>query len=158
LSARGRWLVVLLLATSPARAADAPAPSPAIPAIVAAFATHPVVAIAESHGLVQAGGFYVALVRDSTFQRACNTIVVEFASAQSQPLLDRLVLDLAPVPADSVRWIWRNTTKVASWEFPIYGRLLAAIVEANRALPRARRMRVVAGDTRGRLVADAHAQ
>ena len=122
--------------------------SQAVRAIVSAFAGHPIVAIAESHGLRQAGDFYVSLVRDTAFQRLAPDIVVEFASRQSQPLLDAYVVRGDSLPIDSVRSIWRNTTKVASWESPIYARWLEAIRTVNLGLPPTRRLRVIAADTR----------
>lgn len=124
-----------------------PSPAPAIPVITAAFAEHPVVAIAESHAIRQAGDFYVALVRDPAFQRSVNDIVAEFASGQSQPLLDRYVLEGQPLEPGELSSIWRDTTKVASWESPIYGRWLAAIRDVNRSLAPDRRLRVLARDT-----------
>lgn len=129
----------------------APAPPPqrsqAIADVVRALRTHPVVAIAESHGIAQAGDFYVALAEDPEFQNLSPDIVIEFASGQSQPLLDRYVLEGASLPPDSVASIWRNTTKVAAWESPIYARWLAAIRGANRRLAPGKRIRVLAGDT-----------
>src|SRR5262245_5437650 len=109
--------IVLLAAVDPPPAcADAASPRAAIPAIVAAFASHPVVAIAEAHQLREAGDFYVALVRAPAFQRTVDDIVVEFASRQSQPLLDRYVVAGDSLPPDTLASIWRNTTKAASWE------------------------------------------
>lgn len=128
-------------------AGNAAAPRPAIAALVEAFRTHAVVAIGELHGNRQAGDFYIALVRDPGFQRVVNDIVVEFASGQSQSLLDRYVVAGDSIPADSLQSIWRNTTKVAAWDFPTYARWLAAIRDANRQLPTERRIRVLAGDT-----------
>jgi len=131
----------------PVHAATAPSSvRPAIDGIVAAFADHPVVAIAELHGVKQAGDFYVALVRDPSFQRTVDDVVVEFASGQSQALLDRWVVEGAKVPAESLRTIWRNSTKLG-WDSPVYPRWLAAIREVNRARPAGRRIRVLAGDT-----------
>jgi hypothetical protein len=124
------------------------APSPATPALAAAFSTHSIVAIAESrHAIRQAGDFYVSLIRDPGFQRAVNDVVIEFASGQSQPLLDRYVLDGDPVAPEKLASIRRDTTKVASWESPGYARWLAAMREVNRGLPAERRIRVLAGDT-----------
>ena len=140
--------LALLVASDTASAIAAPAePRAAIPAIVAAFAAHPVVAIAETHGVHEAGEFYVALVRDPAFQRTVDDIVVEYASRQSQPLLDRYVVAGDSLAPDTLATIWRNTTKVASWESPVYARWLAAIREVNRSLPAAHRLRVLAGDT-----------
>src|SRR5262249_25648611 len=80
-------------------------------------------------------------------QKRVHDVVIEFASRQSQPLLDRYVLQCENIPDDTLKTLWRNTTKVAAWEYPIYARWLAAIHDVNRALPRERRMRVIAGDT-----------
>src|SRR5689334_760033 len=139
------WLLALggLLA---ARVALAGPAQPAMPALVAEFARHPVVAIAEYHGLRQAGDFYIALVRDPAFQRTVNDIVIEFASGQSQSLLDRYIVAGDSLPPDSLRSIFRNSTKLG-WDSAVYPRWLAAIRDVNRSLPRERRIRVLAGDT-----------
>jgi len=133
---------VTLLAQAPQPDARAP-----IPALVEALKTHSVVGIGELHGCRQAGDFYIALVRDPEFQRVVNDIVIEFASGQSQPLLDRYILALDTISLDTLRSIWRNTTKAASWDFPTYERWLKAIRDVNRSLPARRRIRVLAGDT-----------
>jgi enterochelin esterase family protein len=140
-------LLSLALAALPAVAEPAPQPGSAIDAIVAGFASHPVVAIAEQHELPQAIDFYVSLVRSQAFQAVANDIVIEFASRQSQPLLDRYVLALDSLPPDTLASVWRNTSKVAAWDSPVYARWLAAIRDANRSLPPSRRLRVLAGDT-----------
>lgn len=119
---------------------------PAVPGIVAACKEHQVVIIGEAHWLGEAGDVYVRLVRDPQFQSTVQDIVVEFASRNSQPLLDRYIAG-EDIPVQDVQRIWRDTTKVASWESPIYARWLAAIRDANRVLPASRRMRVLAGDT-----------
>ncbi len=126
-------------------AAD-PRPEEAVGGIVKAFDRYPVVAIAEMHWLRQAGDFYRALVKDPAFQERVNDIVIEFATPRHQALLDRYVAG-EDVPAAELCRVWRDTTKVFSWESPIYAELLAAVREANRGRPPGRRLRVVAGDT-----------
>ena len=121
-------------------------PVNAVQGIVAAFQQHSVVIVGESHWLRQAGDFYISLVRDPAFQETVQDVVVEFASRNNQPLLDRYIAG-EDVPVDEVRHIWRDTTKVASWESPIYAEWLAAIREINKKLPPTRRLRVLAGDT-----------
>ena len=121
-------------------------PVDAVQGIVAAFRQHRVVLIGEAHWLRQAGDSYIDLVRDPAFQETVQDIVVEFASRNNQPLLDRYIAS-EDVPVDEVRHIWRDTTKVASWESPIYAEWLVAIREVNMKLPPARRLRVLAGDT-----------
>jgi hypothetical protein len=123
-----------------------PAPVDPIQGIVTAFQRRPIVIIGENHWLRQAGDFYIRLVRDPAFQNTVQDIVVEFASRNNQPLLDRYIAG-EDVPMTEVRRIWRDTTKVASWESPIYAEWLAAIRAVNRDLPQPRRLRVLAGDT-----------
>ena len=147
-----RTLLAALLAgiafgSASARADGAGSARPAVTALVAEFARHPVVAIAEYHQLPEAADLYIALVRDPAFQREVNDIVIEFASGQSQALLDRYIVKGDSLPPDALRTIWRNTTKAASWDSPVYARWLAAIREVNRSLPEAHRLRVLAGDT-----------
>jgi hypothetical protein len=118
----------------------------AVQGIVTAFEHHRVVMIGEVHALGPAGEFYGRLIRDRTFQETVEDIVVEFASRNNQPLLDRYIAG-EDLPIDEVRHIWRDTTKVASWESPIYAQWLARIREVNQGLPPSRRLRVLAGDT-----------
>ena len=118
----------------------------AIKGIVSALHEHPVVLLEEDHWPLQAGDFYIALVRDPGFQEAVQDIVAEFASRSDQALLDRYIGG-EDVPYTEVEHIWRDTTKVASWESPIYANWLAAIRQVNKNLPASRRIRVLAGDT-----------
>jgi len=121
-------------------------PCDAVRCIVAAFKQHPIIIIGEAHWLRQASDFYVRLVRDQEFQETVQDIVIEFASQNNQPLLDRYIAG-ENVSVEEVRHIWRDTTKVASWESPIYADWLGAIREVNQGRPAARRLRVLAGDT-----------
>ena len=141
-------LRVLVFAVAVPCGANAQVPNPAVSAIVEEFSRHRVVAIAEAHWLQKAGDFYVALVRDTAFERLAPDIVIEFASRQSQELLDAYVVRGDSIPPDTLRTIWRNTTKVAAWDSPIYARWLTAIRDVNRNLAPSRRLRVIAGDTR----------
>jgi hypothetical protein len=118
----------------------------AIPGIVSAFQQHPVVIVAEYHWLQQAGDFYVRLVRDQQFDETVQDIVIEFASRNNQPLLDKYIAGAKVSPAD-VKHIWRDTSKVAGWESPIYAHWLATIRQVNQVLPPSRRLRVLAGDS-----------
>jgi hypothetical protein len=121
-------------------------PVDAVQGIVAAFRRHPVVLIGEAHWLRQAGNLYMRLVRDPSFQENVQDLVVEFASRNNQPLIDRYISG-GDVPAEELRRIWRDTTKVISWESPIYAELLATVREVNQKLPPDRRLRVLASDT-----------
>jgi hypothetical protein len=117
----------------------------AIPAIVHAFDSFPIVALGERHSLKAAGAFYLSLLKDSRFQNRVNCIVIEFGSRLSQPIIDRYINGDA-VPRPELQSVWRNTTKVFAFESPIYAQLLEAVRDVNAGLPRERRMRVLAGD------------
>src|SRR5215469_5756224 len=118
----------------------------AIQGIVSAFHQHPVVIVAEDHWLQQAGDFYVRLVRDKQFEETVQDIGIEFASRNNQALLDKYIAG-AKVSSADVKHIWRETTKVAGWESPIYATWLVAIRQVNEGLPPSRRLRVLAGDS-----------
>jgi hypothetical protein len=52
-----------------------------------------------------------------------------------------------PVPMMQLRQLWRNTTVLTGvWNAPIYQRFFADLRDVNQALPRSRRLRVLAGD------------
>lgn len=141
--------LLLALAASAAAGQPPPAEPPAeeaVGGIVRAFGKYPVVAVGEAHWLRQAGDFYRALVAAPSFRERVNDIVIEFATPRHQALLDRYVGG-EEVPAAELCHVWQDTTKVFSWESPIYAELVAAVRDANRGLPPGRRLRVVAGDT-----------
>jgi hypothetical protein len=122
-------------------------PVDAVQGIVAACKKHPVVIIAEwQHGVRQMGDFYMRLVQDSEFQETVQDIVIEFASRNNQQLLDRYIAG-QNIPMREVSHVWRDTTKPASWESPMYAEWLATIREVNQRLPLGRRFRVLAADT-----------
>jgi hypothetical protein len=96
--------------------------------------------------LRQAGEFYDKLVKDPRFSATVNDIVVEFGSRLSQPAVDRYIAGEA-VPEAELEHVWRDSTKVMSWESPIYAGLLTAVRDANKSLPAKRRLRVLVGDS-----------
>jgi hypothetical protein len=125
---------------------DAAPAEDAVRGIVRAFDRHPVVAIGETHWLEPAGRFYRTLVANSEFRRRVDYLVVEFATPRSQGVLDRYVAG-DDIPAADLRRVWRDTTKVFSWDSPIYSELLTAVRDANRDARDGRRLRVLGGDT-----------
>jgi hypothetical protein len=108
-----------------------------IAAVIDAFRTHRIVALAEgSHGNEQAHTFRLALICDPRFATAVQDIVVEFGSARHQDLMDRFV-NGAEVPYDSLRRAWIDTTQPdAIWDSPIYEEFFRAVRAVNAALPR----------------------
>jgi len=120
-------------------------PEPAIPALLKAFDSYPVVALGESHWSKPAGEFYLSLVRAPGFSDHVNAVVLECGNSLYQPILDRY-MNGEDVPYAELSLVWRNTTKVTSWDSPIYENLIRGLRDVNVNLPQARRVRVLAGD------------
>lgn len=118
---------------------------PAVPAMLAAWRDHLVVALGEIHFSRTEHNFIRRLIHDPAFPSTVNDIVVEFGNSRYQPVLDRFIAgeDVAP---DSMRMIWRNTTQLLVWDSPLYEEFLVEVRELNRTLPPRQRLRVLAGD------------
>jgi hypothetical protein len=126
-------------------------PRPAVPvepvgAIVDAFRSHQLVALADPHGNVQINAVRLSLIRDSRFAATVNDIVVEFGNARYQERMDRFVSG-EDVAQDALREAWQNTTiPNIGWDRPIYEEFFRAVRTVNASLPPARRLRVLLGD------------
>ncbi len=153
------WIVPLLalaaaFAAPPARAAAPPpaksaAPAserPAIDGVLKAFAHSDIVTLGERPWSRLDSDFRDALIADRRFADVVDDIVVEFANARYQPLIDRYVLDIALVPRDSLRKVWEDSSVPGAWDSPVYSFLLDAVRRVNQFRPRDRRVRVLAGD------------
>jgi len=119
---------------------------PAADGIFAAFATHPLVAVGEWHGLAQETDFYAALIRDPRFARDVGNIVLETGSASQQAVADRYVngdavpyAELRKVWSDQVGWV-PTVTYIGS--INVY----SAIRAVNLTLPPEQRIKVWLGE------------
>jgi hypothetical protein len=137
-------MLVSCLVAGAAHAASEPVD--AVAGVVAAFRTHPVVALSDAHGLAEEGEFYNRLVADPRFRREVHDIVVEFGGAASQARLDRYVAgeplseaELRRVLTDAVGW----TPAPTSMMYRIFFERVRAV---NLALPPAERIRVWLGE------------
>jgi hypothetical protein len=157
------FLVVAALSTSfPAQRAtfsaissvaqESVAQRPAVPlepiaAILDAFRSHDVVALAEGgHGNEQSHAFRLALIRDPKFAVTVNDIVVECGNALYQDVMDRFVRG-EEVPNDVLRDVWQNTTAATdACEVPIYEEFYRAVRTVNASLPREHQLRILLGD------------
>jgi hypothetical protein len=89
--------ILFLLATTARLAPAGPdagrpaAPVNAIDGILAAFESHPIVALPDSHGSNQAHAFLLSLIRDPRFAQTVDYIVVEFGNARYQDVADRFL-------------------------------------------------------------------
>src|SRR5687767_15497584 len=123
-------------------------PRPAVPqepiaAIVDAFSTHDVVAIADPHGNVQMQAFLLSLVRDPRFAAAAHDIVIETLSARYQDVIDRFVRG-DDVPAAMLRRAGEDHSVATNMGFQ--GEELLRTVRALNATLTGRKLRVIAGD------------
>ena len=129
--------------------AQAPKPNrpvPPVQAIVDAFASHDVVALDEGrHGNEQAHQLRLKLIRDPTFARNVNDIVVEFGSARYQELMDRYVRG-EDIPAGELRRAWQDTTQHAVWDVPVFEEFFHAVRQVNEPLAKDRQLRVLLAD------------
>jgi hypothetical protein len=117
-----------------------------IAAIVDAFKTHPLVALGDNHGNVQAHEFRLALIRDGRLAGVLDDIVVEFGNARYQDLMDRFIRgeDVADV---DLRRVWQDTTQIEeAWDLPIYEDFFRAVRTVNASRRPEQRMRVLLGD------------
>jgi hypothetical protein len=109
----------------------------AIASLLAAFESHPVVALGEGlHGNEQAHLFRLALIRDPRFPLVVNDIVVEFGTSRYQPVMDAFIRG-EEVPAPDLRKTWRDTMKAgAIWDRPIYEEFFRAIRTVRNRIER----------------------
>jgi hypothetical protein len=124
---------------------DATAVDP-VDAIVDAFRTHSLVAVADPHGNEQVHAFRLSLIRDPRLAGIVNDVVIEFGTARYQDVIDRFIRG-EEVPYASLRRVWEDTTQIEfDWDLPIYEEFLRAIRDVNSTRPPAQRLRVVLGD------------
>ncbi|HTE43030.1 MAG TPA: hypothetical protein VK629_19555 [Steroidobacteraceae bacterium] len=123
-----------------------PVVQPAIDGVLAAFATHPIVAIGDQHGLAQQLDFYNALIREPRFARDVGNVVVEFGTAQHQGIIDRYV-NGEDVPYSDLRKVWSDAVGWTPFAtFIGFANVFAQIRAANANLPPQRRIKVWLGD------------
>jgi hypothetical protein len=126
-------------------------PKPAVPlepisAILDAFKTHEIVALADAHGNDQNHAFRLALIRHPRFALTVNDIVIELGNARYQSVADEFVRGGNVGPED-LRHIWRDTTvPTAGNNYLMIEELLRTVREVNTTLPRERQLRVLLGD------------
>ena len=121
-------------------------PEEPVRAILAAFASHDIVALDEGrHGNEQAHELRLKLIRHPAFARQVNDIVVEFGSARYQTLMDRYIQG-EDVSSVALRHAWQDTTQHAVWDVPIFEEFFRAVRAVNTSLPKDRRLRVLLAD------------
>jgi hypothetical protein len=144
--------ILFLLATTARLAPAGPdagrpaAPVNAIDGILAAFESHTIMALPDSHGSNQAHAFLLSLIRDPRFVQTVDDIVVEFGNARYQDVADRFLRG-EEVRYESLRLVWRNHTQPSiSADFTHYEDFFRAVRAVNAATAGRRTLRVLLGD------------
>ena len=119
-------------------------PTPAITGLLELFATHPLVAVGEVHGLQDEADFVAALLHHPAFPATVQVIVVEFGNARYQSVIDRFIAG-EPIAARDLRPVWRDIFGLG-FDAPIYEQFFRTVRAINRTLPPAQRVRVLLGD------------
>jgi hypothetical protein len=131
-------------AQPPQTAANAVNVVPALDGVFDAFASHPIVAIGDDHGLAQSLDFYAAVVRDPRFATDVGNLVVEFGGAAHQDVLDRYLAG-ETVPYTELRKVW--TDVVSGPELYIgYMNIFAQVRATNMTLPAEKRIHIFLGE------------
>lgn len=121
-------------------------PAPAVPYIVRAFDSYPLVAVSEMHGSRETMALLAAVIRHPAFAGKVTDIVVEFGNARYQSLMDRYIAG-EKVRDSDLRQAWENTTQISGvWSSPIYRAFFADVRAFNATVPVPKRVRVLLGD------------
>ena len=145
MSPLSRLLTSVLLVCLPLNCSLAETPQSPVPAVLRLFNRYPLVIFGEDHWQRSLGDFYNVLLRSPQFTAHANTLVLECGNSLYQPILDRYE-NGEDVPFEQIAQVWRNTTKVMSWESPIYASLIETVRNVNRELLPEHRIRVLAAD------------
>jgi hypothetical protein len=134
------------MARSPETSKEIPH-SEAVTGILKILDSVPLVAIGDIHSVAEQGEFYQKLIRHPQFPQKVNDLILELGNELYQNVADRYVAG-EPVPIDSVRMIWENTTQgpLLTATAPMYTTLFNAVREVNAKLPPSRRVRIILGD------------
>jgi hypothetical protein len=113
--------------------------------IAEALRSHRLVVISEHHWSVPVHELLLRIIADPKLSGLVDDVVVEFGNPLYQGIIDRYIAG-DPVPADSVRLAWRNTTQLLAWDSPLYERFYESVRVLNASRPSSRRIRLLAGD------------
>jgi hypothetical protein len=118
-----------------------------VDAILAAFASFPLVALGETHRVQEEFDFLAALLHHPAFADTVDDVVVEFGNALHQPLVDRFVGG-EPVAAADLRPVWRDVvgSLYGLLDAPMYEQFFRTVRAVNRRRAPAERLRVLLGD------------
>ena len=108
---------------------------------------HPLVGVGEIHAAKEYFDFVARLLDDPDVRGRIDDVVVEFANARYQPLLDRYVLALQDVPPAELAQAWSEHAESPTGPFdsPLYAGLVEQVRNINQRA-NGKRLRIVAAD------------
>ncbi len=100
----------------------------------------PRLCLGEEHGGEEESQLRIEVLSAAASRFPSLTVLAEFAAPAHQALLDRFVIEQAPMSRDELRPIWRDAGLGIAWEHPGYEEFLRAAQSINResARPRVR--------------------
>jgi hypothetical protein len=124
---------------------SAPAQLDITEALISQFDSADVIALGELHWTREDSTLRINLIHNPDFPRRVRFILVEFASASHQRLLDQYIRG-ADVPEEDIEKVWRDITTPGGADSPVYAQFLNEVRSINKNLPEAFKVRVLAGD------------
>jgi hypothetical protein len=142
-----RWFLQVAFLVLPA--AVGWAQTDPVQAVIAAFDRVNLVALGEGNHLSERDlEFRLRLIREPAFTRKANDIVIEFANAMHQSILDRFT-NGEDIGREQLDKVWTVTNQKSAYA-PFYQQFVDAVRAVNMSLSPDRRLRVIAGDGAGR--------
>ena len=114
--------------------------------VAAQFDTHQFVFMGSTHGWKKQHDFQLCLLSRPAFQRRVTDVMVEWGNPVYQNLVDRYLLQLEPIPIDSLAPVWIDTDAPDLWgRLTLMPAFYEAVRKINEHLEPARRIRVIGG-------------
>jgi hypothetical protein len=112
-----------------------------------AFADHQFVSNGRTHGDFKIEEFLMCLITRPAMTQRVTDILVEWASAAHQRLLDRYLLFVEDVPKEALAAVWLDTDPPELWATMRQVRqFVETLRTVNQGLPATKRIRVVGGN------------
>ena len=129
---------------SDTRGSNALRPTEAVGAILAALTRWPLVAVTERHLLQEWHDTMNVVLWHPDLFRGLTDIVVEFGVASYQAMIDRFVVEGAPLAKPDLVQVWRQVGD-PEWNAPVYEQLFRTVRAINRRRPASQRIRILLG-------------
>lgn len=141
-------LIAPLTSSGDSSAVDEEDPYDPIQYIARVLREYPIVCLGEgSHTVADSHEIIGQILSDKNIQNIVDVIIVEFATARYQAVLDDFIQG-KDVDFGELAKVWRDTSTspITPWDSPLYYQLLKKVRENNRSLAQDKKIRILAGD------------